>query len=54
MLNMTTGAQGPGMWYRLSTQTQSLDQLGVARHILALQVVEQLAALVHHADQAAA
>ena len=36
----------------LTTQTQALDQIAVAAEVFALQVVEQLAALVHHADQA--
>ena len=42
------------MGYSLSTQAESLDQIAVARGVLALEVIQQLAALVYHADQTAA
>jgi hypothetical protein len=43
---------GPGRGSAfLAAQAEALDQLGVARGILALEVVQQITALVDHADK---
>lgn len=42
-------------WRReLAAQTEALNQAAVALDILFLQVIEQTAALIHHAQQTAA
>lgn len=38
--------------YRLATQTQGLNQRAVTCTVLAIQIIQQLAALVNHANQA--